>query len=158
MCLKLREIDSDKPYIDGNIRWKIAEIIETTNEILSAFVIDRHTYKRYKYDTIGEKNIAEIIDNLFFDDIKEYSGFHVFIDKEDCRNQMRDCQSLVKKNREKLVLLKVNVDNFIKSGICEFFPKSFRNCETWKEMTILEVYDINGNDITDKFRKLVNSP
>jgi len=70
-------------------------------------------------------------------------GFHVFVHKSDAEHRVANGES-------HHVLVKVRVSGFNKSG---GFGVMSQDCETWNKMTILEVYNQQGKNITYRCKR-----
>lgn len=133
MCLTLREKDSDKPYDDSDIRWKTIRMVE--QKFYSMFGSNLTMY-----EDIGKENIAKDYTRHFMETREWDIGFHVFVERETARNYT--CRDSL--------YVKVKVEGFIASGYEN--PCIGLKTETWKKMTILEIYDNEGNNVTEKYK------
>lgn len=116
--------DSHLPWVETDIRWKVAYLDEN-GELLSPFKTAR--YRRGEWTEAAGKH-----------DFPDQWGYHVCIDRDDAEmlRRARDYGGSV------LVLLKVQVRGLIESGFNQLGygePVDGSPGERWAEMKILEV-------------------
>ena len=134
MCLTLRKTNSDKPYDDSNIRWKVM------------FVRDGKIRSYYHVDTIWK--LGEWKDcGVGVSDHPSDFGIHVYVSEKAAAAVATAEANCFDYMKEKLVVAKVEVEGFFASGDHMFIPS-----ETWQRARILELFDKSGNNMTDKFK------
>jgi hypothetical protein len=115
MCLRLRTENSNKPYNESKIRWKVAERANGNLVAPYAYTI----YDKTQW-MVAKNNSDKFWDFFRHTDI----GFHVFVTRKDARNFRTALNSGT--------VIRVEVDGLVASG---YFGD--RRSETWNRMRIL---------------------
>ena len=122
MCLTLRAApDNSKPYNKSCIRWKTAEQSRHYHPDGSFTRTGfQSPYRNTKVNMRGW-NKAHVID--------DQTGFHVFITRDDARNEAKQWRNTV--------ILKIKVDGFLNSGIFVGAGGALRS-ETWRRYRVIK--------------------
>ena len=127
MCLNLRAFNSNTPYNDSKIRYKVLQI-DQQQKLCSAF-IESHTWIPGEWYT-GEGKYDYEGHDISFDTIDH--GFHVFVSLESAEKSAQFF--LTPQNGKSYVIARLEVDEFIASGTF-----AYTHSETWKRAKLLDI-------------------
>lgn len=128
------------PKYQGNIRWKILEKV-------SGFLSFRSPFREFWW-----RKDNNIIDHPSTSQDSQ-QGFHVYLFKQTAINAAKKIYCF--ENCPIAYIVKLKCHDFIAGGIidhCDDYSDGKRG-ERWGRADILNVYDLDGNDVTNNFFK-----
>ena len=138
MCL-IKRFWSFLPYNRSKYRWKIMSVNNRLGDE-HLFLMSLHQYFGW---TLNKWEESYDRSKFWNKAAKHDVGFHVFLE-----NKMVEATAFGKS----LVFAKIEVQGFIASGYWSF-DRTVKE-ETWKKARVVQVFNLKGEDITQKLAKI----